>query len=202
MISLRYSHQPCGKKCLDRHQTHCRLDFSRWVLVLVNCLSIINEAHGGSVIPESTHQDTVGTFARTVRDAVYVLDTIYGVDVHDNYTFAQEGKTPLGGYSQFLTTSDELANATFGLPWQSFWALASEEQQASLTGLIRLIESAGATVINGTELPNYQTIVSPDGWNWSVYPPSASNDAPLLTISTAGTLGQLEDIQTNLSSLM
>lgn len=32
------------------------------------------------VIPESEHQDTVGTFARTVRDATYALDAIYGVD--------------------------------------------------------------------------------------------------------------------------
>jgi amidase len=32
--------------------------------------------------------------------------------------------------------------------------------------LINLIQSAGATIINGTELPNYQTIVSPNGWNW------------------------------------
>ncbi len=160
------SHQPSGKECLDRYQTHCRLDFSRWVLSLFICLWAISVADGSSVIPESTHQDTVGTFARTVRDAVYVLDAIYGTDPRDNYTLAQTGKTPLGGYSQFLTTSDALRNATFGLPWQSFWTLASEEQQASLIGLIGLIESAGATVINGTELPNYQTIVSPDGWNW------------------------------------
>ena len=125
-------------------------------------------AYENSVVPESIHQDTVGTFARTVRDAVYALDVIYGVDSRDNYTSAQVGKTPNGGYSQFLTNSDALANATFGLPWQSFWALASEEQQASLLGLVDLIKSAGATVINGTELPNYQTIVSPDGWNWCV----------------------------------
>ena len=88
------------------------------------------------------------------------------MDSRDNYTSAQVGKTPKGGYSQFLTNSDALRNATFGLPWQSFWALASEEQQSSLLGLIDLIKSAGATVINGTELPNYETIVSPNGWNW------------------------------------
>ena len=90
------------------------------------------------------------------------------MDSRDNYTSAQVGKTPSGGYSQFLTNSDALRNATFGLPWQSFWALASEEQQTSLLGLIDLIKSAGATVINGTELPNYETIVSPNGWNWCV----------------------------------
>lgn len=32
------------------------------------------------VIPESMHQDTVGCFAKTVRDATIVLDAIYGVD--------------------------------------------------------------------------------------------------------------------------
>ena len=90
------------------------------------------------------------------------------MDSRDNYTSAQVGNTPNGGYSQFLSNSDALANATFGLPWQSFWALASEEQQSSLLGLVDLIKSAGATVINGTELPDYQTIVSPDGWNWCV----------------------------------
>jgi amidase len=43
---------------------------------------------------------------------------------------------------------------------------ADEEQQAQLLSIISLIEDAGATVLNNTELPNYKTIVSPDGWNW------------------------------------
>ncbi|KAI9840070.1 MAG: hypothetical protein M1819_000263 [Sarea resinae] len=118
------------------------------------------------VIPESLHQDTVGTLARTVRDAVYALDAIYGVDPRDNYTLAQEGHTPDGGYTQFLTNKDALKGATFGLPWLSFWALADVEMQDSLLGLIHLIEEAGATVVNGTELPSYKDIVSPDGWDW------------------------------------
>lgn len=156
-------------------------------------------ANGVSVIPESTHQDTVGTFARTVRDAVYALDVIYGVDPLDNYTLAQVGKTPNGGYSQYLTNSDALQNATFGLPWQSFWTLASEEQQVSLLGLIELVKRAGATVINGTELPNYQTIVSPDGWNWCVWSLPAKKVALRLTMFVTGTMGQLEGIQTSQS---
>ena len=52
------------------------------------------------------------------------------------------------------------------MPWLSFWQWASEDQQQQLLELISLIESAGATIINGTELPHWQTIVSPDGWNW------------------------------------
>ena len=118
------------------------------------------------VVPESIHQDTVGTFARTVRDAVYALDAIYGPDDRDNYTSAQVGQTPLGGYAQFLTDSSALQGAVFGLPWASFWALNTDEQNAQLTSLLNLISSAGATIVNGTELPNYDTIVSPNGWNW------------------------------------
>ncbi|KAG2417682.1 hypothetical protein HFD88_008901 [Aspergillus terreus] len=118
------------------------------------------------VIPESLHQDTVGTFGKTVRDAVYSLDAIYGVDPRDNYTLAQKGLTPKGGYTQFLTNRDALKGAVFGLPWESFWALGDPAQVAQLEELLDLIESAGATIINGTELPHYKDIVSPDGWNW------------------------------------
>ncbi|KAH3977262.1 hypothetical protein HBH70_114880 [Parastagonospora nodorum] len=118
------------------------------------------------VVPESAHQDTVGTFGRTVRDAAYAFDAIYGPDPRDNYTLAQKGKTPDGGYMQFLTDRYALKNATFGLPWDSFWVHADDEQQSQLMSVIDLIESAGGTVINNTELPNYRTVVSPDGWNW------------------------------------
>jgi amidase len=118
------------------------------------------------VIPESEHQDTVGTFGKTVRDAAYAFDAIYGIDKRDNYTLAQQGKTPDEGYIQYLANKIVLKNATFGLPWASFWTYAGPEQQSGLLALISLVESAGATVVNNTELPNYETIVSPDGWNW------------------------------------
>lgn len=144
-------------------------------------LLVINPAHRNSivgfkptvgltsragVIPESEHQDSVGTFARTVRDAVYALDAIYGVDKFDNYTSAQKGKTPHGGFAKFLSNKDALKGATFGLPWKSFWVYADEKQQETLLGLIDLIKSAGATVINNTEITDYEKLVSPTGWNW------------------------------------
>ncbi len=122
--------------------------------------------HVFSVIPESHHQDSVGTFGRTVRDAVYALDAIYGVDPRDTHTVGQAGKTPEGGFSRLLTDNDALKNATFGLPWQSFWVLADERQRASLVDIVREIEAAGATVVNGTELRDFEKIISPDGWDW------------------------------------
>ncbi|KIV79506.1 hypothetical protein PV11_07064 [Exophiala sideris] len=118
------------------------------------------------VIPESEHQDTVGAFGRTVRDATYALDAIYGVDPNDNYTSAQTGNTPSGGYAQFLSKKDALKNATFGLPWNSFWVYADDDQLEQLGELIDLIKGAGATIINNTEITDYETLVSPDGWNW------------------------------------
>lgn len=118
------------------------------------------------MIPESIHQDTVGTFGKTVRDATYALDAIYGADPRDNYTSAQTGNTPSAGYTQFLTSKAALANATFGIPWSSFWIYADDEQQAALVSLVQLIESAGATIVNNTELPSASEIISPNGWNW------------------------------------
>ncbi|KAJ9218476.1 hypothetical protein DTO027B5_9145 [Paecilomyces variotii] len=120
----------------------------------------------GGVIPECSHMDSVGTFGRTVTDTVYALDAIYGPDPRDNYTLAQKGKTPQDGYSQFISDRSALKGAVFGLPWKSFWALGDPDQISQLSELVRLIEEAGATIINGTELPNYKTIVSPDKWDW------------------------------------
>lgn len=117
-----------------------------------------------SVVPETEHQDSVGTFGRTVRDAVCALDAIYGKDTRDNYTLAQQ--TPRGGYAQFLSNESALRGAVFGLPWQSFWRHADPEQLRQLTAVLDLIKAAGSTIINGTEITDYETIVSPDWWDW------------------------------------
>lgn len=118
------------------------------------------------VVPESHTQDSTGPMAKTVRDAVYALDAMYGPDPRDDRSLEQVGKTPEGGYAQFLTDQTSLQGAVFGLPWASFWALNDEQQNAQLLELLALIESAGATIINGTELPSYPQIVPQDGWDW------------------------------------
>ena len=118
------------------------------------------------VIPECAHQDSVGAFGKTVKDATYVLDAIYGPDPRDNYTAGQTGNTPEGGYAHFLTDRSALEDAVFGVPWKSFWIYADAEQQEILLSMIDTIKAAGATIINGTELPDHKLIVSPDYWNW------------------------------------
>lgn len=118
------------------------------------------------VVPESLNQDTVGCFARTVRDATLVLDAIYGPDPRDNATSAQIGKVPLNGYTEFLANRTALDGAVFGIPWETFWVYADSEQQNVLLSMIDTIRTAGATIINGTELPSRDLLVSPDGWDW------------------------------------
>lgn len=108
----------------------------------------------------------MGPLARTVRDAAYVLDAIYGVDSRDNYTLAQVGKTPEGGYAQFLAGREALKDAAFGLPWNSFWVHATAEMREKLLETVAMIEAAGATVVNNTEIPNYGAYISPTGWDW------------------------------------
>ena len=41
------------------------------------------------VVPESLNQDTVGCLAKTVKEATYCLDAIYGPDQRDNDSLAQ-----------------------------------------------------------------------------------------------------------------
>lgn len=120
------------------------------------------------VIPESLNLDSIGTFGKTVRDSVYALDAIYGVDERDSYTAAQKGKTPSddGGYSQFLTNKSALEGAVFGLPSASFWAKGVGKQNEKLHELIDLMKDAGAAIIEGTEITNHETIVSANGWDW------------------------------------
>lgn len=99
-----------------------------------------------------------------MKDATYCLDGIYGIDTRDNFTLIQQ--TPSGGFNQFIKDRTALGRARFGIPWLSFWQLADSDQISQLLKLLDLIEAAGATVVNGTELPTWQTIVSPDGWDW------------------------------------
>jgi amidase len=115
------------------------------------------------VIPESHNQDTVGCLARTVRDATYCLDGIYGPDPRDNYTLMQQA--PANGYAQFLITKQALKSAKFGIPWISFWQYTPPSQLAQLLELLDLIKSAGATIVNGTEFKD-PSLVSPNGWDW------------------------------------
>ncbi|KAM3461773.1 hypothetical protein MY5147_003131 [Beauveria neobassiana] len=134
---------------------------------LVGFKPTVGRTSRAGVIPETEHQDSVGTFGRTVRDAVYAFDAIHGPDPRDNYTLADGiNKAPEKGYASLLANKSALKCARFGLPWMSYWRFADDEQLAALTQLLDMMRDAGATIINGTEITDHETIVSPDGWDW------------------------------------
>ncbi|RDA90830.1 hypothetical protein CP533_1552 [Ophiocordyceps camponoti-saundersi (nom. inval.)] len=130
------------------------------------------------VIPESLNQDSVGTFGRTVKDAILALDAIYGYDRDDPATKAMCNLTHLPipvtgqGFQQYLTTRGDLNNRTltgrarFGIPWNSFWVHTDPETKRILLEVVNMLAQAGARIINNTEITNYQEIVSPHGWDW------------------------------------
>ncbi|GAP82415.2 putative amidase [Rosellinia necatrix] len=118
------------------------------------------------VIPETRHMDTVGVFGRTVKDAALALDGIYGVDPRDSFTTRQQGKTPEQGFAQFVASKDALRGARFGIPWDSFWALNSPEQNIEIIKILGFLTSEGATVVNGTEIGGKETLINPTGWDW------------------------------------
>lgn len=127
------------------------------------------------VIPESMDQDTVGSFARTFKDAIYGLEAIVGVDARDNYTSLLQGPAD-GNYTQFLATKDSLKGAKFGLPWLSVWNQTGNNADIpQLLAIVDQLKAAGATIINGTEFPHYKDVMSPSGWS------SSTGPTPLLT---------------------
>lgn len=120
------------------------------------------------VVPESSHQDSTGPIARTVRDATYALQYMYGVDERDNYTLAQVGHTPEdGNYIKYLSDKSALKGAKFGLPWAKLWSLTDPVLIDQLMETIKQIEAAGATVYNNTDFGNLD-VISSDGWNWDL----------------------------------
>jgi len=119
------------------------------------------------VIPESHHQDTTGPIARTVKDAVYVLQHIYGIDKNDEFTLNQTGKVPEDGdYMKFLSNKKALKGAKFGLPWEGIWTQAKSSEIDKLLETLKTLEDAGATIVNNTNFKDPYASISPDGWDW------------------------------------
>ncbi|KAF7731705.1 hypothetical protein EC973_008877 [Apophysomyces ossiformis] len=119
------------------------------------------------VIPESHSQDTVGTFGRTFKDAVYVLDAIKGVDYRDPVTKQQKGRVPKR-YAKYVSKKGALEGVRIGIPWKAIWEAPTT--RSSLPELFRAIEeirAAGAIIVNNTDIPSIDTLApNPPQWDW------------------------------------
>ena len=131
------------------------------------------------VVPESEHQDSTGPMARSVRDAVYAFQYMWGVDERDVYTLNQTGHVPEDGdYLKYLSNKDALKGAKFGLPWQKLWSLAKKDEIPRLLEVVKMIEDAGATVYNNTDFGNLD-VISSQGWDWAM---GAANESEFTVV--------------------
>ena len=114
------------------------------------------------VIPISSHQDTVGPMARTVKDAAIILQAIAGRDKHDNYTSAIPfdcDKMP-----DYVAALDKnaLSGARIGIPYNALSATASPTEMAAFWAAAKTMADAGATIVSANFTvanPNTTSIV-------------------------------------------
>jgi amidase len=101
------------------------------------------------VIPISFTQDRVGAYARTLADAVTVLQVIAGYDANDPVTAAARGRIPPQGYAGFLTPKG-LAGARLGVVRQfmTAWTAADKESVEIAERAIADMRKAGAEIID------------------------------------------------------
>ncbi|KAK0730280.1 amidase [Lasiosphaeris hirsuta] len=111
------------------------------------------------VIPISSHQDTIGPMARTVKDAAYLLAAIAGADPNDNYTSAipfPEHKIP-----DYVAACDyfSLAGARIGVPRNVITTIETiPGLTTAFNGALDLFRAAGATVVDNITLPGYEPL--------------------------------------------
>jgi amidase len=106
------------------------------------------------VIPISHNQDTVGPHARTVADAAAVLGALVGVDPRDPRTQDSAGKF-FTDYTQFLDPNG-LRGARIGVPRMMFGF--SRQADAITDAAIKVMQNAGATIIDPADLPDQAEI--------------------------------------------
>lgn len=117
------------------------------------------------VIPISRNLDIVGSFGRTVADAVHGLNAIAGPDIEDLATTEPHVERE-EEYSKFLTTCPVLKGARFGLPWTRCWELVSQPRKDVALRVFEAIENAGAEIVL-TDFPCAEDRIAPDGaWDW------------------------------------
>ncbi|KAK5097463.1 hypothetical protein LTS08_006875 [Lithohypha guttulata] len=125
------------------------------------------------VIPISTNLDSVGSFGRTVADAVAGLTVIAGIDVQDKFTQVSERYQP-DSYTDFISTREQLKGAYFGLPMKLCWDTCPPDCKAVASAVLDVMREAGANIVE-VDLPSVEERIDPSGrWNWEHGAPDKS----------------------------
>ena len=175
---------------------------------LVGIRSTMGLTSRDGIVPLYLRNDIGGPIARTVEDAVRVLEIIAGHDPADPITARSEGHVP-ETYSQFLDANG-LRGARLGVFRRYIDRESTDEGIKSLTEqAIKDLESAGAEIVDPFDLPGYETLT--DGiWSCDVfehdvneYLASRGPDVPYKTIEAIRASGlYLPYIEADLDELL
>src|SRR5215468_6573378 len=129
---------------------------------LVGIRSTMGLASRDGIIPLYLRNDIGGPMARTVEDAVRVLEVIAGYDPADPITRASEGKVPKN-YTQFLKKSG-LKGARLGVFRRYIDAPTTDPQiKALVAKAIEDLKAQGAIIVDPFDVPNYDELTK-DIW--------------------------------------
>ncbi len=155
---------------------------------LVGIRSTLGLTSRDGIIPLYLDRDVGGPMARTVADAVVVLDVIAGTDPADPWTAEADAHLPEGGYGRFLDP-DGLEGARIGvLRALSDTETADPEVHRRFEEALRDLAAGGATIVDPALIPGYDSIAGsplfcrrfrPD---INAYLASLGPDAPVKTL--------------------
>jgi amidase len=124
---------------------------------LVGIRSTMGLTSRDGIIPLYLRNDVGGPMARTVEDAVRVLEVIAGYDPADPITRASEGKLPKK-YTQYLK-KDGLKGARLGVFRRYLDAPTTDPQIKTLVAkAIEDLKAQGAIIVDPFDLPNYDEL--------------------------------------------
>jgi amidase len=107
------------------------------------------------VIPISVHQDTIGPIARSVTDAAIVLSIMAGQDPLDNFTSIAPQTVP--DYTKALNKNG-LKGVRLGIP--RLFQGSDPNIIAAFNQSLTVFKELGATIVDGTEFPSAQEMLS------------------------------------------
>lgn len=122
---------------------------------LVGIKPTVGVASRNGIVPIAHSQDTPGPIARSVRDAVLVLNAITGVDDEDEETFWSRSDVP-NDYTAFLKRNG-LHAARVGIDRHYLKAL-NAEKQSIINRALEIMEEKGATVVDPAAIPSTEAL--------------------------------------------
>lgn len=109
------------------------------------------------ILPISNSQDTAGPMARTVTDAVLLLNGILGFDAEDAAMGAGLGRQH-SDYTIFLD-KDGLNGARIGIPRDYYFEELTDEQLAIFNHAVEVMKQHGAIIVDPADIKTARQIV-------------------------------------------